>query len=240
MTIEYYVNKIKLMLTGGVLQSEIDDEGFAAIVKMALQEVNRYYDATQLVTVPASGCIDLAEVEEANGIKINTVSAIYREHGIGTTTSAENYSDPMAIAYWNMANNFGGYGTTKWAYRYLAYNTAQQVSNTLSTDLSFKEDKLGRKLYVNYSGGNASALTVEYIPELEVVDQVIGDYWVDILFKLSLAYSKIALGRIRTRYTQSNALWTQDGETLLTEGNAELADLRDRLRTKANFVYPVD
>ena len=60
------------------------------------------------------------------------------------------------------------------------------------------------------------------------------------IVKMSVAMTKVILGRIRSRFTQSNALWTQDGETLLTEGNTELADLRERLRTKANFVYPVD
>ena len=33
--------------------------------------------------------------------------------------------------------------------------------------------------------------------------------------------TKIVLGRIRTRFTQSNPLWTQDGEKLLEEGNSE-------------------
>jgi len=42
---------------------------------------------------------------------------------------------------------------------------------------------------------------------------------------MSLAYAKLTLGRIRTRFTQSNALWTQDGETLLAEGKEELKAL---------------
>ena len=139
-----------------------------------------------------------------------------------------------------MSNNFGGYGTQKWASRYMAYNTAQQITNTLSTDLAFKEDRAGRKLYVNYSGGNANKVVVEFIPQLETVEQVNGNFWIDILCRLSLAYAKIALGRIRTRFKQDNALWSQDGDTMLNEGNQELAAVRERMQTKSNYIFPVD
>ena len=240
MTIEYFINNIKLQLTGGVLQSEIDDDGYKNIINLALQEMNRYYDETQLVETNAESCIDLTKLEENKHVKINSVSFVYRATGVGTTSSTGSSTDPMAVAYWNMSNNFGGYGTSKWAYRYMAYNTAQQISNTLSTDLAFKEDKAGRKLYVNYASGNAQTITIEFVPVLESVEQVNGNYWIDILTRLSLAYAKITLGRIRTRYTQTNALWTQDGEKLLEEGTSELNAIRERLAQKSNYFYPVD
>ena len=46
--------------------------------------------------------------------------------------------------------------------------------------------------------------------------------------------------RIRTRFTQSNALWTQDGEKILEEGNTELKELREILRVNSNMVYILD
>ena len=52
--------------------------------------------------------------------------------------------------------------------------------------------------------------------------------------------TKVALGRIRTRFTQSNALWTQDGERMLEEGNTDLKELREVLRTNSNLIYPLD
>lgn len=52
--------------------------------------------------------------------------------------------------------------------------------------------------------------------------------------------TKVVLGRIRTRFTQSNALWTQDGEKMLEEGNTELKELREVLRANSNLVYPID
>lgn len=238
MTIEYYVNRIKLELTGGVLQSEIDDDGYKNIINLALQDLNRYYDETQLVKSQASSCIDLTKIEEKNNVKVGTVVFVYRTTGAGMAGSAET-TDPVSISYWNTA--FGGRGIGNWAQRYMSYNTARQVMNTISTDLAFKEDKIGRKLYVNYSmGDNPGEITIEFIPHLESVEQVVGDFWIEILSRLSLAYAKIALGRIRTRYTQSNALWTQDGERLLEEGNAELTAIRERMQSRSNYLYPVD
>lgn len=239
MTLEYFINKIKFSVTGGILECELDDEKFAYIVEMALQEMNRFYDSTQLVQVNSGNVVDLKEVEEKNDIQINSVSAIYRVKPNGTTSMSVG-TDPMLLSQWNLANNYYNYGSYRWIYNYLAYNTTQQVSNTLSTDLDFKEDKLGRKLYVNFTNGDSSELVIEYVPRLISVEQVIGDYWIDILTRLSLAYAKIALGRIRTRYKQENAQWSQDGESILAEGKEELKAIEDRLAAHANLFYPLD
>ena len=50
----------------------------------------------------------------------------------------------------------------------------------------------------------------------------------------------MALGRIRTRFTQSNALWAQDGETILSEGNEELKEIRDKLEQNSQLCYGID
>ena len=71
-------------------------------------------------------------------------------------------------------------------------------------------------------------------------EEITSDYWIDILKRLSLAMTKVALGRIRTRFTQTNALWTQDGETMLQEGNEELKELREILRTNADLFQVLD
>jgi len=57
---------------------------------------------------------------------------------------------------------------------------------------------------------------------------------------MCLDLTKIILGRIRTRFTQSNALWTQDGEKLLEEGNTDLKELREILRANSNLITPID
>ena len=110
----------------------------------------------------------------------------------------------------------------------------------MSTDLSFKEDRHNKKLYINNYMSAPNAITIEYIPRLKNVEDIKSDYWIDILVKLSVALTKIILGRIRTRFTQSNALWAQDGEKLLEEGNTEYKELRETLRLNSNMVFPID
>ena len=81
-----------------------------------------------------------------------------------------------------------------------------QIRNTLSTDLSWKFDKVDNKLYVNISSGQPTGITIEYIPRYDTVEEIVSDYWIDTLVRLAVAKTKIAVGRIRTRYTQSNAV----------------------------------
>ena len=61
-------------------------------------------------------------------------------------------------------------------------------------------------------------ITVEYVPEYQDVSEIVSDYWIDQLMKMCIAYTKIVVGRVRSRYTQSGALWQQDGEAILQEG----------------------
>lgn len=112
---------------------------------------------------------------------------------------------------------------------YAAWSTSQQIRNTLSTDLAFIYNKDSNLLYINTSTGTPTNITIEYVPRYNTVEEITSDFWVDMILRLSIALTKITLGRIRSRFTQSNALWAQDGETMLNEGNAELTDIREKL-----------
>ena len=123
---------------------------------------------------------------------------------------------------------------------YGAWSTLTQIQNTMSTDMAFKQDRQGNKLYVNDNISAPGWVTIEYIPRLTKPEEVKSDYWRDILERMSIALTKIALGRIRTRFTQSGALWSQDGETMLTEGTTEFKELRDLLRSNSQMIYPLN
>ena len=58
--------------------------------------------------------------------------------------------------------------------------------------------------------------------------------------QMCVALAKIAVGRIRSRYTSSNALWTQDGDKILQEGLDEYKALQEYLRNNTMLIYPVD
>jgi len=237
MTKVEYINYIKLDLSGDVLDLEISDETVGKYVDAALIEIRRYYDQSVLVTVPFARCIDL------EGFNHSAIVKIYRTRGFtgDSIQSTRSEVDPMYAQQW-LAFSSGGmtYSLQNYLLNYMSYSTLQQIRNNTSTDLAFKEDKAGNKLYINGSYEYPENITIEYIPVLTDVEQVTSDYWIDILKRLSLALVKRALGRIRTRFTQSNALWVQDGETLLQESNEEIKELRETLRLNSTMFYPID
>ena len=224
MTTVDVIDEIKLELTGGVLDLEIEDVTIELVIKKALRELQRYWDETSFVTIPYESCIDLEKYQ----LDSCSIVKVYRTTGMGTTSNDENLSNAGTM-----------FNIQDYVMNYAAWTTLNQTRNTISTDMSFTEDKHNKKLYINnYSA--PKVVTIQFIPKLHSVEDIQSDYWQDILIKMCVALTKITLGRIRTRFSQSNALWAQDGEKLLEEGNTELRELREILRTNANLAYSID
>ena len=234
MTLQAYIDEIKLSMTGGILELEIPDETIQKIVQSAMREMQRYICSTKIMTVPYQKAIDLKDKH------VNAVARVYRADG--TTSSSEGQTtDPVQVGLWQLTSNMGNiYNFTDYTYRYAAYNTLQQIGNTLSTDLSFYYDDAVSKLYINTRMNEGSPITIEYIPRYDNVEQITSDFWIDVLMRLSKALTKITLGRIRGRYTQSNALWTSDAATMLQEGQTELSELRNYLQQNTQLLYAID
>ena len=240
MTKNDVVEEIKLELTGQVLELELDDSTLDLTINKALRELQRYWDETTLVTIPYASCINYAgtPLEESSSIV-----RVYRTVGVGNSEDASNSvtMDPMYAQQWMVFSNAGTmYNLQDYVMNYAAWSTLSQVRNTMSTDLAFREDKHACKLYINNNISSPGSITVEYIPKLRSVEDIKSDYWKDVLVRMSLDFAKIQIGRIRTKFTQSNALWTLDGDKLLEEGNTDLKELREILRANSNMVYPID
>ena len=238
MTMQEVIAEIKLELTGYILDVEIDDTTIESVVKKSMRELERYWDETTLVTIPFSSCIDLANSELDLKEKVSTIVKVYRTDAIGETT---NMGDPAYMQQWMLFSNGGTmYNLNDYILNFSAWNTLLRIKNTMSTYLSLIEDKHNNKLYINHYLDTPSRITVEYIPKLTDIEAIKSEYWIDILIRMSTAMTKIVLGRIRTRFTQSNPLWTQDGEKLLEEGNSERKELLEILRTNSNLIYDID
>ena len=240
MTKEDVRQEVALELTGQVLEMELDDSTLDLTINKALRELQRYWDETTLVTIPYASCINYAgtPLEESSSIV-----RVYRTVGVGNSEDAGNSvtMDPMYAQQWMVFSNAGTmYNLQDYVMNYAAWNTLSQVRNTMSTDLAFREDKHACKLYINNNISSPGNITVEYIPKLRSVEDIKSDYWKDVLVRMSLDLVKIQIGRIRTKFTQSNALWTLDGDKLLEEGNTDLKELREILRANSNMVYPID
>jgi hypothetical protein len=240
MKLEDILDEVKLELTGYILDMEITDETLVSVVKKALRELERFWDETTMITVPFASCIDLDG--EFFKEKVSSIVKIYRTEGVGDAGSGISVmNDPVHMAQFAIFSNGGTmYNLNDYVMNYASWMTMYKIKNTMSTDLSFKEDRHNKKLYINMAHGSTNLITIEYIPKLTSVEDIRSDYWIDILIKLCVALTKIVLGRIRTRFTQSNALWTQDGEKILEEGNTELKELRELLRLNSNMIYLID
>lgn len=234
------IEEIKLELTGRVLEMELDDSTLDLTINKAMRELTRYWDESTLVTIPYASCINYAgtPLEESSSIV-----RVYRTVGVGNSEDAGNAltMDPMYAQQWMVFSNAGTmYNLQDYVLNYAAWTTLTQVRNTMSTDLAFREDKHANRLYINNNISSPGSITVEYIPKLKKVEDIKSDYWKDVLVRMALDLTKIQIGRIRTKFTQSNALWTLDGDKLLEEGTTDLKELREILRANSNMVYPID
>jgi hypothetical protein len=238
MKVDDILDEIKLELTGYLLDMEITDETLVSVVHKALRELTRYWDESRMISVPYASCIDLTG--EFFDEKVSSIVKVYRTEGMGDSQGISVVNDPVQMAQFAIFSNGGTmYNLQDYVMNYASWMTMYQMKNTMSTDMSFKEDRHNKKLYINNYNA-PSMVTIEYIPKLTSVEDIQSDYWIDILVKYCVALTKIVLGRIRTRFTQSNALWTQDGEKILEEGNTELKELREILRVNSNMVYIID
>ncbi len=238
MDMSAYKDEIRLKLTGSVLDLELDDSTLERIINSAFREIQRYIDTTRIATIPYKKCIDLSDCG------VNSVVRVFRANVYAGDSSDKlsNQIDPMYASQWQILSGNGGYGYnfSDWVYNYSAWNTMKQLRNTISTDLAFKYDKHQNRLYINVAYNEPEYITVEYVPRYNDVSEIVSDYWIDMLIKLAVALTKVTVGRIRTRFTQSNALWTQDGELILEEGNTELTAIREHLVANSQLVYPID
>ena len=238
MKLDDILSEIKIELTGYILDMEITDETLVSIVNKALRELTRFIDETSMVSVPFASCIDLDG--EFFNEKVSSIVKVYRTEGTGDVSGISVMNDPLQMAQFAIFSNGGTmYNLQDYVMNYASWMTMYKIKNTMSTELSFKEDRHNKKLYINNYNA-PSMVTIEYIPKLKSVEDIQSDYWIDILIKYCVALTKIVLGRIRTRFTQSNALWTQDGDKILEEGNTELKELREILRVNSNMVFLLD
>ena len=236
--------ELRLRLTGGVIDLELQDSALDGCIVSALRQMQRYYDSTMLVTIPYKSCIDLSILS----IPVSSVSRVFRTKGyIGNNADNDNgmdmsnQYDPIYLASWQMMSGTGqGMSTvSNWTASLGAYNTALQIRNTLSTDLIFRYDRYKNQLYINCPYNSPDQITIEYVPILNNIEYVVSDFWIDIAVRLSLAICKQVIGRIRKKFTQSNALWQLDTD-ILTEGLEEEKELQELMRKASQLSYPID
>lgn len=231
-------DEVLLKLTGDVVSMELSDATLTKIINSALREIQRYIDTFKMITVPYESCIDLKDY------KVSSVIAVRRSEGYmssGEDGYANAQMDPLYASQWMLLSGIGNIGhISDYASNLAAWNSMLQMRNTISTDLSHYYDKSENKVYINVSAGLPETVTIMYIPRIDDVSEITSDFWNDVLVRMSVALAKVTVGRVRTKFKQSNALWTLDGDQILEEGNTELTALRQELKDSTQLVYGVD
>jgi len=231
--------EIQLKLTGDVLDMELSDASLTKIVNSSLREIQRYIDTVVIETIPFSKCIDMTQCKH----KVSAVIGVRRAEGymVEQDSTGQAVMDPMYASQWQILSGLGNVrNLTDYAYNYASWNTILQIKNTTSTDLAFNYDKMSEKLYVNVASNLPETITVIYVPRFDDVSQITSDFWIDVLIRHAVAQTKVVVGRVRTKFKQSNALWVLDGDTLLQEGTTELTALREELKASTQLVYGID
>ena len=238
MDIQAIKDEIILKLTGDVTALELSDASLTKIINSALRETQRYIDTVKFLTIPYSKCVDMKPY------KVNSVVKVMRAEGYLNAEQATESGmtlDPMYASQWQILTGTGNVASMQnYIYNLASWNTIMQIRNTTSTDMAHIYDKSEEKLYVNVSSNLPTKMTVMFIPRYDDVSQITSDFWIDVIVRMSVAIAKTTVGRVRSKFKQSNALWVMDGDALIEEGNAELTALRQELKDNTQLSYPYD
>lgn len=238
MDIQAIKDEIILKLTGDVTALELSDASLTKIINSALRETQRYIDTVKFLTIPYSKCVDMKPY------KVNSVVKVMRAEGYLNAEQATESGmtlDPMYASQWQILTGTGNVANMQnYIYNLASWNTIMQIRNTTSTDMAHIYDKSEEKLYVNVSSNLPTKMTVMFIPRYDDVSQITSDFWIDVIVRMSVAIAKTTVGRVRSKFKQSNALWVMDGDALIEEGNAELTALRQELKDNTQLSYPYD
>lgn len=230
MTLTEYVDEISFQLGGSVLELEIKDD-LPRCVNRAFREIKRYVTTPNYITLPfntgtenAGGTLDLTKynvysvinvmrANSYNSLSMNTLDVFGLNQTYSAMTDINSYANRML--------------------------RLQQI-NTISTDLDFIWNPHTKKVSVTMNPPYTNQVTIQYIPDYKDVEEITETFWVDFILKLSVAYAKQVLGRIRSKYTLNSSQYTLDGETLLSEANAEIEQIQTYLRTNVDLAFPID
>lgn len=215
-----------LGLSASKQTEEVQIEG---AVKIAFRELKRYIKTPVDKTVRYATRLDLVSL----GIK--TVNVLYVQAAkprIGLTMSSIDSGNVFQVAA--STNVYSAIGNTSSINidPIMTEMGMAQVRNTLSTDFQWRYDIDNQVVYCTHRDPKPSSVTIRYVPDYQDVSEIKSNTWIDYLIRMSEAYTKLALGRARSKYTIEGSNVTLDGEILLAEANEQLATIREELEKK--------
>lgn len=229
MKMDEIVDQVSFML--GLPANTNVEEGLQPerAVLIAFRELKRYMRTPVEKTVPYSTRIDLEKVGIV-AYKVLKVMPSRPRTGLtmGTIDSGNVFQIAAAV------NTQSAIGTASRLNidPIMSEMAMAQVRNTISTDFQWKHDTLNNIVYCTHRDPRPVSVTIRYTPDFQDVSEIQSQTWIDYLIRMATANMKIALGRARSKYTVEGSNVSLDGDTLLSEGNAELEQIREELENR--------
>ena len=230
MKMQEYVNKISFSL-GMPANENIEGVSIPDAVSLAFMEIKEYMETPVNKTVPYQTRIDLKKVGIVT-TKIIYVQPAYPRIGLtlGTIDSGNVFQVAASV---NIYNGIGNTSTLN-INPIVTEMAMAQVRNTLSTDFQWSYDQFNQVVYCAHKDPRPTVVTIKYVPDLQDVSEIVDNTYINYVYRLALAHTKVALGRSRSKYTVEGSNVSLDGEQILSEGNTELETIRNELDQKQN------
>lgn len=230
MKMQEYVNKISFSL-GMPANENIEGVSIPDAVNLAFMEIKEYMKTPVNKTVPYQTRIDLKKVGIVT-TKIIYVQPAYPRIGLtlGTIDSGNVFQVAASV---NIYNGIGNTSTLN-INPIVTEMAMAQVRNTLSTDFQWSYDQFNQVVYCAHKDPRPTVVTIKYVPDLQDVSEIVDNTYINYVYRLALAHTKVALGRSRSKYTVEGSNVSLDGEQILSEGNTELETIRNELDRKQN------
>lgn len=230
MTMAEIVEHVSFML-GLPANENIEGLEVQRAVLIAFQELKRYMKTPVEKTVPFSTRLDLKK------LGIHTKKVLYVQAAVprlGLTMSSIDSGNVFQVAA--AVNTYSAIGQTSSINidPIMTEMAMAQVRNTLGTDFQWRHDVNNNIIYVSHRDPKPAQVTVRYVPDYQDVSEIQHESWINYLLRLSEAYMKKSLGRSRSKYTIEGSNVSLDGDTLLSEANAELETIRAELEGRRN------
>ena len=227
MTMSEIVDEVSFLL-GLPANENVEGLSIERAVLIAFRELKRYIKNPVEKTVPFSTRLDLPKLGIVTKKVLNVSAARPR---IGLTMSSIDSGNVFQVAA--AVNTYSAIGQTSSINidPIMTEMAMAQVRNTLSTDFQWKYDTDNDVVYCTHRDPRPAFVTVRYVPDYKDVSEI-NNTWIDYLVRMSVANMKLALGRARSKYKVEGSNVSLDGETLLSEANAELEQIREQLENK--------
>ena len=236
MTMAEIVEQISFML-GIPANQNVEELEPEKAVLIAFRELKRYMKSPVSKTVPYGTRIKLSKydiittevlhVREANPRLGFHIGSLETTNVFGVAAAVNTYGRIGQVGFTNLDP-------------IITEAAMAQVRNTLSTDLQWQYDVNNDVVYITHKSPYPTQVTIVYVPDYKDVSEIKDNMWIDYLLRLSEANYKKALGRTRSKYTIEGSNVSLDGDTLLSEANAELEIIRTELESHKNKLVVVN